>query len=72
MERDIEDGVITLTLHPEVIGRGHRLLMLEEFVDVAMGDGLEFTTLATVAERFREGREYGRYRGVVQTSVNGG
>jgi len=58
-------------LHPEVIGRGHRLLMLEEFVDVAMGDGLEFTTLAGVSERYRQGRGFGMYRGAVRAGVRG-
>ncbi|MFN0092235.1 MAG: polysaccharide deacetylase family protein [Acidimicrobiales bacterium] len=28
-------GVFTLTMHPQVIGRGHRLLMLERFVERA-------------------------------------
>jgi len=62
MERDVDDGVLTLTLHPEVIGRGHRLLMLEDLVDRARDDGLDFETLAAVAERFRQGRAYGTYR----------
>jgi hypothetical protein len=61
MVRDFSDGVITFTLHPEVSGRGHRLLMLEQLVDIVAQQGLEFSTLADVARQFREGREYGRY-----------
>ncbi len=61
MTRDFADGVITFMLHPEVIGRGHRLLMLEELTDTLADQGLEFSTLADIARQFREGRAYGRY-----------
>ena len=27
-----QDGVFTLTLHPQVIGRGHRMMLLEQFI----------------------------------------
>jgi hypothetical protein len=27
-----EDGVFTLTMHPQVIGRGHRMALLERFI----------------------------------------
>lgn len=51
MLREIEDGVLTVTFHPEVIGRGHRLLGLEEWLD-RIGDlGVEFTTADAVARR---------------------
>jgi len=59
MTRDFEDGVTTFLFHPEVIGRGHRLLMLEELTDTLAGRGLTFATLSDVAERFREGHRYG-------------
>jgi peptidoglycan/xylan/chitin deacetylase (PgdA/CDA1 family) len=61
MIRDFVDGVITFVLHPEVIGRGHRFLMLEQLVDTIAQHGLAFTTLSYVAERFREGWRYGEY-----------
>lgn len=61
MTRDFEDGVITIVMHPEVIGRGHRFLMLEQLVDTVAAEGLSFTTLADVAHQFREGRRYGQY-----------
>jgi len=61
MLRDFEDGVLTIVMHPEVIGRGHRFLMLEQFVDTIAEEGIEFTTLAEIAERFRTGRSYGEY-----------
>jgi peptidoglycan/xylan/chitin deacetylase (PgdA/CDA1 family) len=61
MLRDFEDGVITLIMHPEVIGRGHRLFMLEQLVDTIAREGVTFTTLADVAHQFRQGRRYGEY-----------
>ena len=50
-----ERGVYTLTMHPQVIGRGHRMLMLEELLDrIAAIHGVEFTTIGEVAADWRE------------------
>jgi peptidoglycan/xylan/chitin deacetylase (PgdA/CDA1 family) len=39
-------GLLTITMHPECIGRGHRMAMLEEFVGVAKSlDGVVFDRL---------------------------
>lgn len=47
-------GVFVLTMHPQTIGRGHRMLMLERFVDhLASHDGVRFSTLGAAADRFR-------------------
>jgi peptidoglycan-N-acetylglucosamine deacetylase len=52
--RDVPGGVYTLTMHPQVIGRGHRLLMLERLIDhIAAHDGVRFTTLAEAADAWR-------------------
>lgn len=32
MHRHVDGGVLTVAMHPQVIGRGHRLAMLEQFV----------------------------------------
>lgn len=32
MHTHVDGGVLTLTLHPQVIGRGHRLALLEQFI----------------------------------------
>ncbi len=61
MVRDFDDGVVTIVCHPEVIGRGHRLLMLEQLIDTLIDDGLEVAPLHEVAQTFRTGRAYGRY-----------
>ncbi len=46
-------GVYTLTLHPEVIGRGHRLLMLERLVGYMREHDVRFATLGDVATRWK-------------------
>jgi peptidoglycan/xylan/chitin deacetylase (PgdA/CDA1 family) len=54
MYRDVPGGVFTLTMHPQVIGRGHRMLMLERFVDYLAGhEGVRFATLSEAADAFR-------------------
>lgn len=46
-------GVLTITMHPEAIGRGHRMLMLERFIATAKSlDGIVFERLDTVVERW--------------------
>ena len=54
MHRSVPGGVLTLTMHPQVIGRGHRMLMLERLIAYYRGhEGVRFATLAQVAEEFR-------------------
>jgi peptidoglycan/xylan/chitin deacetylase (PgdA/CDA1 family) len=53
-------GVLDLTLHPQSIGWGLRVAMLERFLEHCLGfDDVEFATCATVAQRFRD-REQAR------------
>ena len=33
MDANVDGGILTVTMHPQVIGRGHRMAMLERFVD---------------------------------------
>lgn len=48
------DGVYVLTMHPQCIGRGSRLLMLERLLDhIAAHDGVEFHRMVEVADDFR-------------------
>jgi peptidoglycan-N-acetylglucosamine deacetylase len=54
MVRDEPGGVFNLTMHPEIIGRGHRILTLERLIDHMAGViGIEFTTLGAAADRYR-------------------
>lgn len=47
-------GVYILTMHPQAIGRGHRLLMLERLLDhICDRDGVEFRTMGEVAMAYR-------------------
>ncbi|WP_197029449.1 polysaccharide deacetylase family protein [Paracoccus pantotrophus] len=48
--RHVKDGVFTLTMHPQIIGRGPRLEMLEQLIDhIAAQQGTAFRTLAETA-----------------------
>jgi peptidoglycan/xylan/chitin deacetylase (PgdA/CDA1 family) len=44
MRRELDRGVLTVTMHPYIIGRGHRLLALEAFVDTLAERGARFVT----------------------------
>lgn len=47
-------GLLTITMHPECIGRGHRMAMLEEFISVAKSlDGVVFGRVDTYLDRWR-------------------
>ena len=46
-------GLLTITMHPECIGRGHRMAMLERFIDEASAlDGVVFDRLDRYVERW--------------------
>lgn len=62
MLRDFDDGVCVITLHPQVIGRGHRLLGLERFIAQLRDMGVAFERMDHVAGQFKGGRQYGAYR----------
>lgn len=48
------EGVFILTMHPQVIGRGHRILMLERLIDYMKGHaGVTFRTMREVAAEWR-------------------
>lgn len=54
MYRDVPNGVYTLTMHPQVIGRGHRFLMLERLIAfMKEHEGVTFSRMSDAADRFR-------------------
>ena len=54
MYREVEGGIFNLTMHPQVIGRGHRMLMLERLIaHFRQHEDVRFATLSTAAEDFR-------------------
>jgi peptidoglycan/xylan/chitin deacetylase (PgdA/CDA1 family) len=55
------EGVYTLTMHPQVIGRGHRLLMLEKLIEYIRGhSGIKFRTMGEVAAEWKQNHPFGR------------
>jgi peptidoglycan-N-acetylglucosamine deacetylase len=53
-QQHVEDGVFTLTNHPEIIGRGPRILMLERLIDhMLSGKDVQFRTLAEASALWR-------------------
>ena len=50
----IGEGVFVLTMHPQCIGKGSRMLMLERLIGhIKEHEQIEFKTLADVADEFR-------------------
>jgi len=54
MARYTDWGIITYTCHPYVIGRGHRMLMLERFVTKLRALGAEFMSMENAARLYDE------------------
>jgi peptidoglycan/xylan/chitin deacetylase (PgdA/CDA1 family) len=55
------DGVFTLTTHPQIIGRGSRITMLERLIEhIARQPGVEFSTLGAAASAWRERNAFPR------------
>jgi peptidoglycan/xylan/chitin deacetylase (PgdA/CDA1 family) len=51
MDENVDGGVLTVVMHPQVIGRGHRIAMLERFVERCRAAGAQFERLGDVARR---------------------
>ncbi|HZD55951.1 MAG TPA: polysaccharide deacetylase [Anaerolineales bacterium] len=50
------EGVLILTMHPQVIGRGHRMLFLERLLEYMSGCGAKFVRLVDFVHTWKEGR----------------
>lgn len=54
-----ERGVFTVTMHPQVIGRGHRMILLERLVEhVLSNSSARFARLGDLAEELSAGAVY--------------
>jgi peptidoglycan-N-acetylglucosamine deacetylase len=53
-------GVLTYTFHPHVIGRGHRLLMLDRLIQSLRSKGATFVTLEAAVDAYRQRYPDGR------------
>lgn len=51
----LAESVFVLTMHPQVIGQGHRVQRLGELVDHMAAAGAEFTTASEAVARFEAG-----------------
>jgi len=54
MTENLDWGVITYTCHPLVIGRGHRMMMLERLIKALIDGGAVFLTMEAAAAEFAE------------------
>ena len=54
LARTLEWGVITYTFHPQVIGRGHRMLVLERLIEELKALGATFARMDAVAHEFAQ------------------
>lgn len=52
MQKNLDWGVLTYTFHPYVIGRGHRLLMLERLLEKLAQGGATFLSMEQAAAEF--------------------
>ncbi|MDH3678899.1 MAG: polysaccharide deacetylase [Acidimicrobiia bacterium] len=59
MARDVEHGVCTVVFHPQVIGRGHRLLAMEDWLDRIADLGVSFNRMDEIAATVATGFEFG-------------
>ena len=54
MQRTEDWGVLIFTFHPFVVGRGHRMMMLERLISALQERGACFTTMEKAALEFRD------------------
>jgi peptidoglycan/xylan/chitin deacetylase (PgdA/CDA1 family) len=52
MKRITDWGIITYTFHPFVIGRGHRMMILEKLLLKLIEEGAEFMTMENAAQAY--------------------
>jgi peptidoglycan-N-acetylglucosamine deacetylase len=58
MARTVDWGVLTFTVHPQAIGRGHRMLFLERLIDALADLGAAFVRMDAAAREFDKRAPY--------------
>ncbi len=54
----VRQGVLVITMHPQSIGRGHRMLMLKGFIEYLLShSGVHFTTCMDYVREWRIGKK---------------
>ena len=57
MHGHVQGGILTVCMHPQVIGRAHRMAMLEQFIQHCLEAGdVQFEQMGNVAGRLSDGR----------------
>ncbi|MGH2610796.1 MAG: polysaccharide deacetylase family protein, partial [Tepidiformaceae bacterium] len=59
----VGSGVFNLTMHPQIMGRGHRVLMLERLIGHMRRPGVEFRRLGDVAQEWKAAHPFEGKRG---------
>jgi len=59
MVREVAHGICNVVFHPQVMGRGHRLLALEAWLDEISDLGVSFARMGDVAAAHAAGTEFG-------------
>jgi peptidoglycan/xylan/chitin deacetylase (PgdA/CDA1 family) len=54
MRETVDWGVVTYTCHPFIIGRGHRMMMLEKLIRTCMDHGAVFLSVEEAVDEFRK------------------
>jgi len=54
MYENIPSGIFVITMHPQVIGRGHRMMMLERLIQRMARPDVHFTTLIDLANSWKD------------------
>jgi peptidoglycan/xylan/chitin deacetylase (PgdA/CDA1 family) len=54
MKKHNDWGVLTYTFHPHVVGRGQRMLALEQFIETLAEEGARFVTMETAVGAYRD------------------
>jgi hypothetical protein len=56
MRENLAWGILTYTFHPHVIGRGHRMIMLEKLIRKLIELGAEFQTMESAVAAYQAQR----------------
>jgi len=57
MREAVEWGVLTYTCHPFIIGRGHRIMMLERLIALLNEEGAVFQRVDHTVDEFKRRRD---------------
>ncbi len=60
LKENFDWGIVTYTFHPFVIGRGHRMMVLDKLLDRIRREGGEFVTMETAARAFDQRSPFAR------------